>query len=92
MLKACQHITMVQLSLLSADDLAETNPNLTDQDYFPSDVVQNILNNVKDKGHKSHNVFCQLDRLKHFNESLEWRETARYDLSPFVFSNANKVL
>ena len=49
-----------------------------DTEYFPSDIVQNVLNNVKDKGHRSHYVFCQMDTLKSFNGNWEWRETARY--------------
>lgn len=64
----------------SSDDLneEETAHTLTDQEYFPVDIVQNVLNNVKDKGHKSHNVFCQLDTLKTFMGNWEWRETARW--------------
>ncbi|XP_045168202.1 electrogenic sodium bicarbonate cotransporter 1-like isoform X6 [Mercenaria mercenaria] len=52
--------------------------NLTDTEYFPVDIVQNVLNSVKDKGHKSHNIFCQLDTLKTFMGNWEWRETARW--------------
>lgn len=61
-------------------DLAENEPSnaQTDTEYFPVDIVQNVLNNVKDRGHKSHNVFCQLDTLKTFMGNWEWRETARY--------------
>lgn len=64
----------------SSDDLTENDnaPVLTNQEYFPVDIVQNVLNNVKDKGHKSHNVFCQLDTLKTFMGNWEWRETARW--------------
>lgn len=63
----------------SSDNMTEEDqPDLTDQEYFPSDIVQNVLNNVKDKGHKTHSVFCQLDTLKAFNGNWEWRETARW--------------
>nr|BAU71495.1 putative sodium-driven chloride bicarbonate exchanger [Phreagena okutanii] len=56
----------------------QPTPNLTDQEYFPVDIVQNVLNNVKDKGHRSHPVFCQMDTLKTFMGNWEWRETARW--------------
>ncbi|XP_052812134.1 electroneutral sodium bicarbonate exchanger 1-like isoform X2 [Mya arenaria] len=61
------------------EDMGEENPHdMFDGEYFPKDVVQNVLNNVKDKGHRSHHVFCQLDTLKSFNGNWEWRETARW--------------
>lgn len=47
-------------------------------EYFPSQIVQEVLNNVKDQSHRSHKVFCQLDILKQFHEELEWRESARW--------------
>ena len=68
-------IIFPELHFLDFDD--EDIPELYDGEYFPKNVVQNVLNNVKDKGHKSHHVFCQLDTLKSFNDNYEWRETAR---------------
>ena len=59
------------------DEEEAAEPDMLDSEYFPQDVVQNILNNVKDKGHRSHSIFCEMDTLKTYSDTWEWRETAR---------------
>ncbi|XP_061185498.1 electrogenic sodium bicarbonate cotransporter 1-like [Saccostrea echinata] len=46
--------------------------------YNPSEWVQSLINNVKSEGHKAHSVFSELDVLKEYNGSIEWREAARW--------------
>jgi len=71
-------VTLLHIFNLPLVDVEEEPVHqMFEGEYFPKDVVQNVLNNVKDKGHKSHHVFCQMDTLKSFNDNYEWRETAR---------------
>ncbi|KAH3715008.1 sodium bicarbonate cotransporter 3-like [Dreissena polymorpha] len=56
----------------------DTTPDTDGLNYVPKDLVQHMLNNVKDKSRQSHNIFCELDTLKTFNGNLEWRESARW--------------
>lgn len=46
-------------------------------DYNPTDWVQNLLNTVKDEGHRTHSIFSELDILRKSNDTYEWREAAR---------------
>ena len=67
------HIRIIFVILIAP---AEELQSPLDSEYFPKDVVQHVINNVRDTAHKSHSVFCQLDTLKKYID-WEWRETAR---------------
>ena len=71
------HLFVFVFVFVFPDEEEPAEPDMLDSEYFPQDVVQNILNNVKDKGHRSHSIFCEMDTLKTYADTWEWRETAR---------------
>ncbi|KAL5007310.1 hypothetical protein ScPMuIL_016116, partial [Solemya velum] len=61
-------------SVVAATALALRTPKA----YHPGEVVQDLLNKVRDPGHKTHHIFAELDVLRQHDEVWEWAERSRW--------------
>ncbi|KAL5007261.1 hypothetical protein ScPMuIL_016067 [Solemya velum] len=48
------------------------------KEYSPGEIVQELLDRVKDPGHRTHHIFAELDVLRKYNDIWEWRERSRW--------------
>ncbi|CAI9721662.1 electroneutral sodium bicarbonate exchanger 1-like isoform X1 [Octopus vulgaris] len=61
------------------DKVAPSGGNVSVPVYLsPSEQIQNLLGEVEDEEHVTHDVFCQMDNLQNSNGDYHWSEAARW--------------
>ncbi|XP_067649397.1 electroneutral sodium bicarbonate exchanger 1-like [Haliotis asinina] len=70
----------IRPTIVEEDDMPEGSKFTLygDEDYVPSERIQELLNSVTDIKHRAHKIFSEMDVLKKRGEDFEWREVARW--------------
>ncbi|GFS07675.1 anion exchange protein [Elysia marginata] len=59
----------------------ETDNGMGEDDYDPADKVQSLITSVRDRKHRTKQLFVEMDVLTQRGDELEWREWARQELT-----------